>query len=227
MKIYHYTSFSKIGGILGKWPGEVCGLEPRSSIGLPFSGLDLPKAVFGLLEPSPENWVNNPHFPVTWRKLIYNLQVMNHDGAVLLEVEVDGLNDKAFVAEEAHIEGYLYVDKANIPNEFLHESQREAEEAYLGSMISINEYVEKHRAEGWGYSLPEVVVLNPIPFGRIAVSSQQPLLEDDLASRSGERNYLIQLITRGYAHHELGEWRRNYEAKNGPLEQQMASRERW
>jgi hypothetical protein len=221
MKVYHYTSFSKIGDILGKRIGETSGLKPRRRIGLFSPSLDNPRATFGLLEPTPDNWVNNPHFPATWRTLVHDLTVMGH-GALLLEADVESKKDRAFVGERAHLEGILYSEKGGIPSEFIHEEKSQAEKAFMDSLVPTDEYV----AGEMGYSLPEVVILNTVPLEKIIVSSQQPLIEEDLTrTRSEDREYLVHLITDGRAKAELTPWRTTYEARNGFLEQSYRRKE--
>ena len=222
--VFHYTSFSEVGNILGKQRGPA-GLVPKSWISLD-SRFNSPKAVFGLLEPTPENWVHNPHFFDTWRSLTHDLRLLGY-GAVLLEIQIDADKDEAFVGERAHMEGILYPEGTNIPGEFLHTDQSAADEAFMQSMMPLHEYLEGQQARKVGYCLPEVVILNSVPLERVFVSSRQPLIEDDLLnSRDEERDYLVRLITRGNAQPELLTWRTAYEAEHGLLEQQASRGER-
>ncbi len=226
MKVYHYTSFSHIGEILGKQGNVNAGLEPRKGSGAQFPSLGIPKAIFGLLEPIPDNWANNPHFSITWKTLVYDLLVMG-EGALLLEVELDCDIDQVFVGERAHLEGILYTDKANIPKIFLHENQNEAETAFMESLMPLNDYVGRQSRSIKEFSLPEVVAFSRIPVDQLIVSSLQPLIEEELNRKCGlEREYLISLITTGYAQSELSAWKKVYETKNGPLELQSRGKER-
>ncbi len=123
--VYHYTSLLRAGAILGQQEEKTSGLRPKRRIGLkPYSQNNLP-AIFGLPEPTPSNWTNNPQFPVTWALLTHRFQ---HDGPLLLEVGIDPEKDKAFVADRAHIEGLLYEDKTTIPDKFLHLTKTSMEE---------------------------------------------------------------------------------------------------
>lgn len=215
MKVFHYTNFGDIGGILGKRRGDPAGLEPRKRIDRLIPKSKSLWASFALLEPAPESWVNNPHFPITWKSLASNLQIMDY-GALLIELEVDGEGDQVFVGDRAHIEGYLYTDKAGIPTQFLHESYQKAEEAFAQSITPIEEYTA--RTDGQ-FSLPEVIILNLIPLERITVSTHQPLIETELEKRFGaHRQRIIDLIKHGYAQNELVPWQTAYEAQHGPLE---------
>lgn len=217
MKVYHYTSFSKIGGILGKHRSRDTGLQPRRKVGMDLPSPDYPRAVFALLEPTPNNWVENKDFPDTWNVLVHDLQLMN-EGAVLLEIDIDE-KDQAFVGERAHLEGFLTEDKTSISDKFAHQDSRVAEGEFIKSQIPLRDYVEKVRAGKLQYSLPEVVIFNTVPPERISVSSQQPLLEQELRSlRDDDRENLARLITKGYAQKELKPWRDAYEAKNGLFE---------
>jgi hypothetical protein len=224
MKIYHYTSLLNIGAILGKNPGGTVGLTPRRTVGIHFSPRDNPRAIFGLLEPMPESWINNPDFPDTWEILKQNLQAQG-EGGLLIEINVDPEKDQVFVGERGHLEGFLHKDKQGVPVELLRQNQAAAEEAFLGTKLPLAEYLVREQS-GKGFSLPEVLIFNAIPPERITVSSQQPLLEESLARRRGEgREYLIYLINKGSAKKELLPWKLAYESKHGLLEKISRSRE--
>ncbi len=212
---YHYTNFGKIGGILGKWKdGSKSGLEPRERIGNRLYPPTL--AIFALLEPTPSDWIENPHFPLTWKALKHNLGVLGYS-KLLLEIDINPKGDQVYVADRAHIEGALYEDKTGIPKKYLHESVKAGEETFMTSMVRLEEYLE-HQSE-LAYSLPEVLILQHLPLERIRVSTKQPLIEEDLERlTSHEREYLINLITMGYAQKELAEWRERYEIQHGSLE---------
>lgn len=215
MKVFHYTTFGDIGGILGKRRGDPAGLEPRTRIDSLLPELKSTWASFALLEPAPESWVNNPYFQNIWKILSSNLQILDY-GALLLELDVDIKNDQVFVGDRAHIEGYLYTDKTGIPAKFLHGSHTAASEAFAQSITPLDAYL---KGESEGFSLPEVIITNPIPLERITVSSRQPLIEVELGKRFGyRRQHMVDLIKRGYAQSELLPWQTVYEAQHGPLE---------
>ncbi|HSX09406.1 MAG TPA: hypothetical protein VLF93_04580 [Candidatus Saccharimonadales bacterium] len=225
MKVYTYTPLDKSAAILGKQAGEESGLALGRRIGLQFPSLDNPKAIYGLLEPKPDSWVRNPHFPDTWGKLVHDFRVMSYTyyGTLLLELNVDPPRDRAFVAERGHLEGFLYRDKQGIPQKFLHERPAEAENAIMQSLVPLNEYVSTQQA----YSLPEVVLLNPFPAERITVSSQQPFIEEKLAEKGDpERDIFLHILTHPLLQQELSAWRMQYEGQHGPLEISGGRKER-
>jgi hypothetical protein len=226
MKIYHYTNFSNVGKILGKFncaPQEF-GIKPNRYIGQVFGSARERLATFGFLEALPDSWVNNKDFPLTWKTLVHDFKISD-SGELLLEISIDS-DDLVYVADRAHIEGVLYPDQAKIPEKYQHVNLEDGEESYMQSLVPLKDYLEKQK-EGQSYSLPEVVIFNRIPPERIEVSSIQPLIEEDLLRESNEgRKHLIHLITHGYSSKELITWRRKYEQKHGLLENSLGAEQK-
>lgn len=112
IKVYHYTAFNKLGSVLGDMvePGRQPGLELGTAIGRVSYPAANTRAVYCLLEPTPENWVNNPNFPVTWRNLVRNIGIMGY-GKWLLEVNVDSHSNKVLVGDRAHLKEYFVLKK--------------------------------------------------------------------------------------------------------------------
>jgi len=220
--IYHYTSLPDASLILGKRtePGLEEGLIPGRAIGfqpLP-TELAWQKATFGLLEPLPTSWIHNNEYPRSWRTLVHDLHV-GLEGTILLEATVDSETDSVFVGDRGLIEAPLY-DKTS------DRLQRKAgEEAFMQRLVPLEDYLTNQEKKA-PFSLPEVVILEPLPAERIRVYHQQPLLENELA-HSGRtmRNYLTHNLTYGYLVNELSPWRNAYEMKNGPLEIQKRGKE--
>lgn len=219
IKVYHYTNFTKVGQIFGKIQDvrQKSGLKPSRYIGQVFGQARERPATFALLEPLPDTWVNNKHFPLTWKTLVHDLDILG-DGKLLLEICINPQKDEVLIADRSHIEGALYSDKTNIPEKYRHKSLEEGERSFMESAIPLKEYLEKQGRGEISYSLPEVVIFNSVPPERIKVSESQPLIEEDLVKlRSGERNFLVNLILHGYASRELATWRQDYELINGSL----------
>jgi len=218
LQVYHYTNFSKVGGILGKFQGEESGLTPRTYIGQAFGPAREKPATFALLETAPHSWIHNEHFPLTWKNLVHNLDILDN-GKLLLEISVDPQEDDAFVGDRSHIEGVRYSDNSNIPERYRHKNLKEGERMFMESAIPLKEYLERQKRGEVSYSLPEVLIFNNIPADRIRVSESQPLIEDDLTKLHNEdRRHLVELILRGFVTPELAAWRRNYESTHGLLE---------
>jgi hypothetical protein len=178
MKIYHYTSTLSLRQVLGRG-GEPSGLVPRKQ-----------KAIFALLEPTPESWVHNPDFPTIWGKLI---SYLGPAGIVLTEVEIDPLRDNVVVADRAHCEGILRPDQ-DIPSRYLYPSDEEAQEAFDRSKIHILDYLRLCERGELAYSLPEILITNPVASERVSVSNMQPLLEGQLVSHVYGRDWIVSRI---------------------------------
>jgi len=222
MKFYNYTSTFYCGAVLGKINGRRLGLIPNKVIGGWGSSIENPVANFGLLSPTPDSWVHNKQFPLTW-----NYLVADHSGDILLEATVDPAKNRVFVGERAHLEGFRYPDQSNIPFQFLHADQRTAEQAFMRSLIPLQDYLVGENAGVTGFSLSEVISLDPIPVDQISVSQQQPLLEDALATTLPNRKELITYLTKeGPIIAELFPWRKTYEAVHGSLEDSRRRKER-
>jgi hypothetical protein len=105
------------------------------------------------------------------------------------------------VVDRGHIEGQLYEKVKEIVGRYHHENKEEAEKAYLTSLISLKEYLEKQSE--LNYSLPEVVFTEDIPLERVRVSEIQPNFEDEIREHSRLSPYSLEQIGRVS---ELQEW---------------------
>lgn len=189
MKVYHYSHLRNWQDIQrGSWKSRnEPGLGASRRMGQDDMEAWKTGAVFALLEPLPDNWVNNQHFKGIW-------DYFRHDmGTLLLELDIDPEKDQVFVVDRSHVEGALYENKDGIPAEYLHSSKREGERSYMESKIPLKDYLEK--AKELGYSMPEVIITENVPLGKIRTSEQQQLIEDELKKYSGEfRQMLIRDI---------------------------------
>lgn len=172
MELYHYTHPSKCVEILR---GESPGLNPTSIVGS-LNGNEL-YGSFALLEPQPDNWINNVYFPDFWSRL------KSHMGQILLEVDVDPKSDGVIVVDRGHMVRFNSPlpgrsVTSNVPQQFDHNTIEQAMEAYVESGIPILDYLEM--SEDFPYVLPEAIITKPIPSKRIHVSKTQPLLEEEL-----------------------------------------------
>ncbi|MDD5731881.1 MAG: hypothetical protein PHU42_03255 [Patescibacteria group bacterium] len=210
MKVFHYTSLDNWRNIKrGSYKSDdKPGLGAIHNMGRGYDEAWETKAVFALLEPLPDNWIDNEQFKLTWNYLNSSL------GRLLLEIDINPKEDKAFVVDRGHLEGFLYENKEDIPEQYLHHSREEAERAYVESKIPIEEYLKK--AEVFKYSLPEVVILDNVPLEKIKISEQQPLLEEELKSRRGE--YLRELLRDMENIPELSRWYNKYNKEKEPGE---------
>jgi len=225
-KVYHYTSLPNAGMILGncRQPGYRPGLEPHLGV-KSTPPLEITRASFALLEPVPKSWTNNLFFPGVWNFL---KERINAEGPapILLEVSIDTQSNKVFVADWAHMEAAskaaLYSSPLAIPSRYSHTNIQEAKQAYINSMIPIDEYLQGKMHGEVTHSIPEVLILEHLSRENIHVSTIQPLLEENLAwaRKWGEDKYqeIASLILLGYIAKELMPWRKSYEAKYGPLE---------
>lgn len=172
MIVYHYAR-------LTDWEGITEG--SYKSNGVPGLGANMYLApldpegrkiavAFALLNPLPPEWINNHEFPHIWTKLKVNV------GKLLLELTVD--EGRAFVVDWGHREGILSLDKSIVPPAYCHDSEVAAERAYVKSMIPLKDYLSGNVDSP--YSLPEVVIPETTPIDRVAISRQQPLLEEML-----------------------------------------------
>ncbi len=198
MKVFHYAKLDSWNGIVeGSYKSDHrpgLGAVQNLTKNLPT------RAVFGLLEPLPPEWVNNQDFQNIWRALRLKM------GTMLLEIDVDSKTDPVYVIDNAHISGFLLRNEERIPSRYLHTTLHEAETEYVDSMLPIEEFLER-KAE-LCYSLPEVIITDNIPFEKISVSEQQPLLEDSLKTRGR----LGELLREQVMHiPELQPWYRNYQ----------------
>jgi hypothetical protein len=73
MKVYHYTGVDDWERI--KMGAPQVNREPSLKVGRSLGKKDGQevRAVFGLLEPQPDNWINNEEFNLTWDSLRVSL----------------------------------------------------------------------------------------------------------------------------------------------------------
>ena len=172
MKLYHYSHPKKCVEILR---GKSQGLNPISVCGS-VNGNEL-YGSFALLEPQPDNWVNNAYFPDFWGMLKI------HMGQILLEVDTNPISDGVLVVDRGHMVKFnsslpgVNVT-SNVPLQFDHDTLEQAMVAYVQSGIPILDYLEKSGDSL--YVLPEAVITKPVFSKRILVSKTQPLLEEEL-----------------------------------------------
>lgn len=163
--------------------------------------------IFALLEPEPKNWIHNRYFKESWECLISKI------GEVLLELELNLSKDNAYVVDRGYGDT-LWGMYSRIPKKYRNKTRQELENAYYGSIIPLTQYLNEEKK--LNYSLPEVVILENIPFDRIKVSEQQPLIEY-FYGRLGIRRdkNLLKSIP------ELEEWYRNYSERKKPGNPEM------
>ena len=120
MKVYHYTHFKNWHHIQkGSWEsGGEPGLGASRRMGKEDMDAWKTGAVFTLLEPTPNNWVENEHFKGIWDYL------KDEMGILLLELDINPEEDRVFVVDRGHVEGVLYEDKEGIPKKYLHPSKK-------------------------------------------------------------------------------------------------------
>jgi len=207
MKVYHYANHLKWGDIKrGSWLSKN---RPGLAAGFSLGRRDIEArntfAVFALLEPKPVNWTENPYFKKVWDHLKNNI------GSLLLEIEVDPEKDSnVYVVDRAHPEGFLYLDKTDIPEKYLHKDLQTAEQAYVLNKIPINNYVGREKE--YGLALPEVIIIDHVPFDKLSVSVEQPLLEENLVC-----NY--EMIMQLERIPELNAWCERYRERHPELEE--------
>ena len=189
MKLYHYSKIESWEGIKkGSWKSDdIPGLGASQRLCLyDQEGRDV-VAVFAHLEPLPPRWTQNKNFEGIWEHF---KTVIGH---LLLEIEVDLEVDKIYVVDGGHIASDLVNTIEGVPKKYLHKNRLEAEQYYMQTKISLEDYLDKK--DELNYSLPEVIIANSIPFERIKVSELQPLLKEDLENYQGEfREELIKQI---------------------------------
>lgn len=200
MKVYHYINIED-------W--KKMGLEKEEGKDVQLKGSRLGRknreawekiCVFALLEPMPENWINNKDFHLTWKTLERDL-----GGRMLLEIEIGpDLEEDSFVVDRGHVEGVLYneVPDTKFPDKYRHGGRDVAEAAYLRSSVPLKQYIENEGA--YDYSLPEVIITRRIPLDKVKISEQQPLLEKILEESDYE--WASRFIARFREVPELNEW---------------------
>jgi hypothetical protein len=166
-KVFHYTKLNRWESIKSR-----AGLRYRKRLGQDYFPAWEMGGIFCFLDPTPLNWVDNLHFPEIWNIFL--------DGGaeLLLEVDLDLESNHTFVIDRAHIEGFLYEEKENIPKKYLHCAREEAEKHYLESGVCIKNYLENEIK--LDFCLPEVIITEHVPIEKIRLSSYQPVLEKKL-----------------------------------------------
>ncbi len=170
IKVYHYAQLSDWTPIAtGDEEVEPTGLVPQRNIGAADRDAWKTPAIFGFVNPTPTEWVKNPHFNDIWKRQHREL------GILLLEINVNPYTDTALVADRGYIEGYLYKDKTGIPTQYVEEHREPAERKYMASRVPLLDYTTN--PEKFQFSLPEVLIPQHVPLEKISVSRIQPRLE--------------------------------------------------
>lgn len=177
---------------------------------------------FALLEPEPEDWVNNTRIPNAWEALMRHVGTVVHDreiihveSLVLLAIEVDLDDPNVFVADLGEMGNVGGNDLKLIfsPTERLRQTQiqQQALDAYSGSRVPISEYLE--RKEDLGFQLPEVHIGGDIPLSNVRAHNYQPAVErmietswwtkGDLLSQKFEASWQARILN-------LDEWYVDY-----------------
>lgn len=214
---YHYTTLTRAGQMLGKYTprGSSSGLQPKKAIGRNRTVTEAAaqKAAFGLLEPLPQKWINNEHFPSVWAMLVDEVDGPYGD-KVLMEVAADTSRDKIYVGDRGTIERALHTQDGDF--EAL---RREGEDLFVRTMLPLEEYVAGETSGNVNFSLPEVVILQTISAEALTVSHAQPLLESELLHGTSliTRRALVHGIKDGHIQEELMPWKTAFEAVHGAL----------
>lgn len=164
---WHYAPFRllcSVGDI------EINGLIPLSRVDMA-GEQSLPEMarkrwIYAFLERTPESWRGNIEFPDIWTRVMRHV---SHGKPMFSRCSFDILlEDEAFVVDFAHMErvrevmirlGYAKIKKGTF-SDADKAKLIEANTRYLSSAIEVFSY------QG-GYTLPEVIVGNPIPRARI------------------------------------------------------------
>ena len=138
----------------------------------PTTYVSSPKAIFALTHPMSASWRLNKHYPDAWDDLI-SLEV--GISRMLLEVETSS-------SDEIKVYDYGYKLFAQMYAAYDAKAMEEAELHYLANGLPLKTYLDT-LDQGQDFSLPEVVILNPIPLERLSVSPTQPLLDEVIEGR--------------------------------------------
>ena len=176
MKVFHYSKVSDWRDIAYKTETKKeTGLRPGRRLGTKYMPAWNRAAIFALLSPIPKEWTNNEDFSEgksPWETL------HRHVGKLLLEVDIDPCVVQ--VVDWGHREGFLRGANDNpdfrVPDQYAHKTRIEAEQAYLESAISLQQYLDDHIR----FSIPEVLIEHHVPMSQIRVSDDQSLLEEYL-----------------------------------------------
>jgi hypothetical protein len=133
-------------------------------------------AVFGLLEPEPDSWVNSAEFPVAWRNLVV------HTGRLLLAYEpTDEIIAQSFVIDWSHRERSLGGHRDDLGKGRRKEATRQArvasEKAYWASRVPLADCIDRPEVIA-EHALPEVITMCTVPFDLLEIAGQQPRLHD-------------------------------------------------
>lgn len=163
MILYHYTRPNLWKHISqGTGSEGYRGLVPRSSY---LNTVGAPLSVFALTEPTPASWRLNSDYPDAWSDLV-SLDI--GIGQMLLEITVDS-SDNISVHDYGHrLFGFMYACSD--------EARAKGDLEYLNTGLALPDYLQKLR-DGEDFSLPEVLIHNPIPLERLRVSAAQPLID--------------------------------------------------
>jgi len=174
MKVFHYSRLDDWNSIkrgsfkTNNSPGLAANkrLAPLSDKGWKIG------CSFSLLEPEPKQWTRSTTFKYAWPALISNT------GSLLLSVNLEKHINTTFVVDWGHREAFLQNTLVATPEKYVHQTETKAQEAYVESMMPIEEYL--NRKKELDYSLPEVITTEIIPLSDLEISSTQPRLEGEL-----------------------------------------------
>lgn len=203
MKVYHYARARDWEEIKnGSYrSGGLPGLGASHRVGREDAGASSTGAVFCFLDPVPPEWVHNEHFKLTWGAIKHDI-----GGRMLLEITIPDEDLNTFVLDRGLAEGVLYKDKSVVPKQYLFSTRKEAESAYLKSKVPLKEYLEKRQQ--FNFSLPEVIITEHVPFDKIRISEQQPLLAENLEKYKKAPAIMRSIMTDINSIPELAEWYR-------------------
>lgn len=219
--VYHYTSFRDadviFGSVSSRYGRPPLGLLPNSRVLAKRENIYLHKSVtFALLEPLPSDWINNPYFPTIWDELKRRIRSRDEQG-ILLEVTVDLSEDVVLVGDRTYNQSGLSLATDGLPEQFHHTNEEEGQYWFIDTAIPLAEYQKRQLAGEQLHLLPEVLIFSHIPADRLTVSSQQPLLEENLENPA-KRADTMHRIHHAYIREQLLPWQQLYEQHHGPLE---------
>lgn len=182
---YHYSSLDRFYGV---WDGSSYGrtgllplrrvltLGSARRFGLPDKAEE--GAIFGLLEPQPENWMRQEYYEGEgFLETIIEDILLRGPEMLLLRCEVSP-EDDIHVAEHAFHMHPKYKGRGKIKSPVTKQVKR----AYWDSMVPLADY------DG-GYTLPEVICFSPIPLERIKIMRRYETgldLLDELREKVGK-----------------------------------------
>lgn len=174
MILYHYATpglWKHISEGIGEQAYK--GLVPKSS---PTNHVDSANGIFALTDPMPKSWMLNKLYPDAWTHLI---SLEAGIGRLLLDVEVRPSDDIMVYDFGYKLSALKYRRRYNIYDAWVME---EAEGRYLANGLSLSAYLVR-KAKGIDFSLPEVIIANPVPLERLSISKDQPLLDEVIEGR--------------------------------------------